>query len=72
MTFEQAATLPSALATAAFGLYGPNTKENLGFTAPWAVGGRNKYAGEPILVIAGASSVGQQGKSGLGRGQKWY
>ncbi|PSR72330.1 hypothetical protein PHLCEN_2v11778 [Hermanssonia centrifuga] len=59
VTFDQASTIPLTLATASCGLY--NTKPNggAGFSAPWEEGGFGKYAGQPILVIGGSSSVGQ-------------
>lgn len=63
LTFDQASSVSVTLLTAVLGLY--NTKENggLGFDAPWKKGGRGKYAAEPILIIGGASSVGQYGTS---------
>ncbi|CDO74510.1 hypothetical protein BN946_scf184979.g65 [Trametes cinnabarina] len=56
LTFEQGATIPLALTTGAVGLY--HQKEGPVFTPPWVVGGRGKYAGTPIVVIGGASTVG--------------
>lgn len=50
------------LTTAAVGLY--NSKENgygAGLYPPWEEGGRGKYAGKPIVIFGGASSVGQFG-----------
>jgi NADPH:quinone reductase-like Zn-dependent oxidoreductase len=65
LSFEEGATLPAAVATAAFGLYSARPTDNqrggAALIPPWANGGRNKYAGEPILVIGGSSAVGQQG-----------
>ena len=67
ITLDQAATIPLTLATAALGLYDKKQKPfgGIGLTAPWLEGGRGKYAGQPILVVAGASSVGQLGTSHL-------
>lgn len=57
VSFEQAATIPVGSAAAFIGLYGPG----LPFTAPWVEGGRGKYAGKPVVVLGGSSSVGQYG-----------
>ncbi|GJE89863.1 zinc-binding alcohol dehydrogenase family protein [Phanerochaete sordida] len=59
LTFDQAATFPVPLATAAFGLYSSKKAGGIELTAPWEDGGRGKYAGQPILVIGGSSAVGQ-------------
>ncbi|KAF9812245.1 hypothetical protein IEO21_06285 [Rhodonia placenta] len=37
----------------------PPSPAGLALTPPWADGGAGKYAGKPIVVFAGASSVGQ-------------
>jgi NADPH:quinone reductase-like Zn-dependent oxidoreductase len=64
LSFERAASLPAAVATAALGFY--NTSNDgfggLALTPPWEADGRGKYAGNAVLIIGGASSVGQQGK----------
>ncbi|EPT00341.1 hypothetical protein FOMPIDRAFT_1023738 [Fomitopsis schrenkii] len=60
LSFDEAATIPLGLATAATGLFNESAKTNsVGLYPPWEDGGRGKYAGQPILVIGGASSVGQ-------------
>ncbi|THH23065.1 hypothetical protein EUX98_g8110 [Antrodiella citrinella] len=60
LSFDQAAAIPVALSAAAFGLYGTKVQQGgAGLTAPWREGGRGKYAGQPIVVLGGASSVGQ-------------
>jgi NADPH:quinone reductase-like Zn-dependent oxidoreductase len=63
LTFDQAATIPLALATAALGLYNKKQQPHGGLALypPWEEGGRGKYSGQPILVIGGSSAVGQQG-----------
>ena len=64
VTFDQAAAIPLAFTTAACGLYvNPTAKGpgGAGLVAPWDQGGRGKYAGQPILIIGGSSSVGQYG-----------
>ncbi len=66
ISFDEAATIPSGLATAVFPLYNPTGNEifsSAKLLPPWVEGGRGKYAGMPILVIAGASSIGQFGLS---------
>ncbi|KAI0696944.1 medium-chain dehydrogenase/reductase like protein [Cytidiella melzeri] len=66
LSFEEAATLPAAVTTAAYGLYStrPSGGERggAGLTPAWQEGGRGKYTGQPILVIGGSSAVGQAGK----------
>ncbi|KAF8072213.1 chaperonin 10-like protein [Lyophyllum atratum] len=60
VSFEDAATLPCAVAAAAVGLYSDKGKgDGAGFTIPLDEGARGKYAGQPLLVLGGASSVGQ-------------
>ncbi|KZV71804.1 GroES-like protein [Peniophora sp. CONT] len=59
ITIEEAATIPSAIATAACALYNTPGPHSLGLTAPWEEGGRGKYASQAALVIGGSGSVGQ-------------
>ncbi|KAI0030464.1 GroES-like protein [Vararia minispora EC-137] len=63
MSYEQAATVPLGLATAAVGLYAPfvafGERCGGGLLAPWEAGGRGEYSGKPALVLGGSSSVGQ-------------
>ena len=70
LSYEEIATVPLTLATAAIAMYKPNSDKMLqfghnvggaGLTPPWVVGGREKYAGQPALVMSGAGSVGQFG-----------
>ncbi|KAI0366165.1 GroES-like protein [Pilatotrama ljubarskyi] len=56
LTFEQGASIPLAIATAAVGLY--NQPGGTLFTPPWAEGGRGKYSGKPMVVMGGSSAVG--------------
>ncbi|KAI0033328.1 GroES-like protein [Vararia minispora EC-137] len=65
MSFEEASTIPLALATSAVGLYHTISESGLDgpmggieLTPPWE-GGTGKYAGQPILILGGSSSVGQ-------------
>ncbi|KAH7903807.1 chaperonin 10-like protein, partial [Hygrophoropsis aurantiaca] len=55
ISFDQAASLPVCVATTVISLY---SKAGIGYQVPWD-GGRGKYTGQPILVIGGATSVGQ-------------
>ncbi|KAI0665674.1 GroES-like protein [Trametes maxima] len=62
ITFEQAATLPLALASVFIGLYnqypGPENL-SLRLVPIWTPEGRAVYAGKPIFIVGGASSLGQ-------------
>ena len=65
VTFDQAATIPLALATSAVALYHSGERAiggTCGLTPPWGEGGRGKYAGQPTIVFGGASTVGQASK----------
>ncbi|OSD03831.1 GroES-like protein [Trametes coccinea BRFM310] len=60
VSFEAAATVPSGLASTALALYSrvegaPSAK----LIAPWEEGGRGYYAGKPIFILGGATSLGQ-------------
>ncbi|THH31510.1 hypothetical protein EUX98_g2689 [Antrodiella citrinella] len=60
ITFDQAASLPVGVATAAIGLYAKQSASGgADLVAPWKEGGRGKYAGQPIFITGGSSSVGQ-------------
>ncbi|KAH8101000.1 GroES-like protein [Cristinia sonorae] len=60
LTFDEAATIPLGLATAAIGLYNETWERGgANLVAPWSEGGRGKYARQPIVVFGGSSSVGQ-------------
>ncbi|KAH9924379.1 chaperonin 10-like protein [Fomitopsis serialis] len=62
ITFDQAATIPLALATSAVALYHDGVNViggTCGLTPPWEEGGRGKYQGQPTVVFSGASTVGQ-------------
>ncbi|RPD60290.1 GroES-like protein [Lentinus tigrinus ALCF2SS1-7] len=62
ISYDEAATIPSGLATAAFPLYNTDSNENFSsakLLPPWVEGGRGQYAGKPILILAGATSIGQ-------------
>lgn len=58
ISFDQAASIPLGFATVFTVLWNTN-----GFPAPWEEGGETRFAGKPIFIIGGASSVGQYGTS---------
>ncbi|OCH83896.1 GroES-like protein [Obba rivulosa] len=59
ITLDEAATIPLGLATGALGLFDQYADGSAKLFPPWEDGGRGKYAGKPILIFGGASSVGQ-------------
>jgi hypothetical protein len=62
LTFDEASTIPLGFTTAAIGLYQEKRdRGGAGLVAPWADGGRGKYAGQAIYIPGGSSSVGQYG-----------
>ena len=64
MSFDEAATIPLPLQTAALALYSFRkrpTGRGAGLTPPWEAGGRGKYTGQPILIFAGSAAVSQYG-----------
>ena len=61
ISYEQAATIPLALTTAYTGLYSKKPYGG-GLEAPVEPTAVGKYAGSPIVVLGGSSSVGQYGK----------
>ncbi|KAI5120696.1 hypothetical protein M0805_007659 [Coniferiporia weirii] len=60
VSFDQGASVPLGFATAAVGLYRSRTQPNLHkFAPPWQEGGKGLYAGQPIVIFGGSTSVGQ-------------
>ncbi|KAH9894862.1 GroES-like protein [Cubamyces lactineus] len=60
ISFDQAASIPLALSTVATGLYGHHPMcRSLDFPAPWEDDGTTRFAGKPVFILGGASSVGQ-------------
>lgn len=57
VSYEEASTMPGCLVTAFLGVFNKNP-HGLGLPNPLVVG-RNKSAGETILILGGAGSVGQ-------------
>ncbi|KAG6840392.1 hypothetical protein C0991_007022 [Blastosporella zonata] len=58
LSFEDVATIPVGLTAAYVGLYN-NKPHGLGLAWPTETANQGKYAGKPIVVLGGASSVGQ-------------
>ncbi|KAL5504373.1 hypothetical protein ACEPAH_8447 [Sanghuangporus vaninii] len=58
ISFDEAASVPLCLATAAAGLYG-DRPVGLKYKPAWEQGGEGLYLGKPIVVFGGSSSVGQ-------------
>ncbi|KDR68597.1 hypothetical protein GALMADRAFT_256879 [Galerina marginata CBS 339.88] len=58
VTYDQAASLPVALTVTYVGLYNQNP-HGVGLAPPVSEETQGKYAGTPIVVLGGASSVGQ-------------
>ncbi|KAL4242309.1 zinc-containing alcohol dehydrogenase family protein, partial [Abortiporus biennis] len=60
ISFDQAASVPLGFATAVIGLYHePADRGGAGLVAPWSEGGTGKYAGKPIVIFGGSTSVSQ-------------
>ncbi|KAF7789616.1 hypothetical protein EIP86_000562 [Pleurotus ostreatoroseus] len=60
LSYDRAAAIPLAFNTAALGLYAPSAERGGAALTPfWEPEGLRKYAGQPILVLGGSSSVGQ-------------
>ncbi|KAI0788289.1 GroES-like protein [Fomes fomentarius] len=60
LSFDDAATLPVAVGTSAIPLYNKHeSAKSVKLVAPWEEGGKTLYAGKPVVVLGGASSVGQ-------------
>ncbi|EJD07036.1 GroES-like protein [Fomitiporia mediterranea MF3/22] len=57
--FDEAASIPVGIATAAVGLYGDRPAGVQKYTPCWEEGGEGLYRGNPIVVFGGSSSVGQ-------------
>ncbi|EMD31668.1 hypothetical protein CERSUDRAFT_59664 [Gelatoporia subvermispora B] len=62
MTFDQAASIPLALTTAALALFDPSSAE---LPPSWEESGQGKFAGKPFVIFGGATFVGQYGLAKL-------
>jgi len=58
ISFDQAASVQVGIVPFTIALYAQQP-EGLAYLAPWEEGGRGKYAGQPIVIMGGASSLGQ-------------
>jgi NADPH:quinone reductase-like Zn-dependent oxidoreductase len=66
VTFDEAASIPLGLATAAVGFYDTTPgKGGAALTPPWEAAGAGKYKGQGTLILGGSSSVGQYGASAV-------
>ncbi|KAL5486256.1 hypothetical protein ACEPAI_7302 [Sanghuangporus weigelae] len=59
VSFDEAASVPLGLATAAAGLYGDRPAGVTKYKPAWEQGGESLYLGKPIVVFGGSTSVGQ-------------
>ncbi|KAG6372052.1 chaperonin 10-like protein [Boletus reticuloceps] len=59
LSYEEAASILIAFAPFAVATYAQRP-QGIGLTPPFEEGGRDKYAGRPIVIFGGAASVGQQ------------
>ncbi|EGO00265.1 hypothetical protein SERLA73DRAFT_107303 [Serpula lacrymans var. lacrymans S7.3] len=58
VSLDQAASIPLALGTAGNALYTPKPT-GFGLVPVWEEGGKGRYSGQAIIIMAGASAVGQ-------------
>ncbi|KAF5342021.1 hypothetical protein D9611_002056 [Ephemerocybe angulata] len=58
VSVDEAATIPVTI-TAAYVAFYSSKPNGLGLKAPVVPGGKGKYSGTPVVVLGGASSVGQ-------------
>ncbi|KII89427.1 hypothetical protein PLICRDRAFT_109504 [Plicaturopsis crispa FD-325 SS-3] len=60
ISFDQGASVPLALSTAAVGLYNSRASGiGIGLEYAWETSGQGKYSGQAIFIVGGSSSVGQ-------------
>ncbi|EJF55885.1 GroES-like protein [Dichomitus squalens LYAD-421 SS1] len=60
ISFDEAATIPLAFATAVTGIWAHGEgNHSAELTPPWYEGGTTKYAGKAALILGGSTSVGQ-------------
>jgi len=58
ISYDEASTLPVALSAPYVGLYN-QSPHGIGLVPPVSTEGKGKYAGNPIVILGGSSSVGQ-------------
>ncbi|KAF6765854.1 chaperonin 10-like protein [Ephemerocybe angulata] len=61
VTHEEASSIPVGFTAAYVGLYNATPGKGLGYDVPITPGAKGKYAGVPLIVLGGSSSVGQYG-----------
>jgi NADPH:quinone reductase-like Zn-dependent oxidoreductase len=66
ISFDEAASMPVGIGTSFLGLYGPKSKSDergggAALTPFYEEAGKGKYAGKPMVVLGGATSMGQYG-----------
>ncbi|KAL5525577.1 hypothetical protein ACEPAG_6913 [Sanghuangporus baumii] len=59
VSFDEAASVPAGLITAAVGLYGDRPEGVTKYKPTWEEGGEGLYREKPIVVFGGSTSVGQ-------------
>ncbi|KAF9562558.1 GroES-like protein [Agrocybe pediades] len=59
LSYDDVSTLPMGLSTAFNGLYNADPTHGLGITPPFTADAVGKYAGTPIVILGGGSSVAQ-------------
>ncbi|EJD07034.1 GroES-like protein, partial [Fomitiporia mediterranea MF3/22] len=59
ISFDEAASIPLGIATAAIGLYGDRPAGVQKYTPCWVEDGEDLYRGKPIVIFGGSSTVGQ-------------
>ncbi|KAJ6550016.1 chaperonin 10-like protein [Mycena capillaripes] len=57
ISFEQGASIPVGLLTSYHAMYG-QPPHGAGFVSPLSLGGRGKYADQPIVILGGAGATG--------------
>ncbi|KAF5342235.1 hypothetical protein D9611_002095 [Ephemerocybe angulata] len=61
VTYEEASSIPVGFTAAYVGLYNSTPGKGLGYDVPITPEAKGKYAGVPLIVLGGSSSVGQYG-----------
>jgi len=60
VSFDQAATVPVGLATAAIALYGAQSEGGgAGYIPPFEESDHGKYSNEPLFIVGGSTTIGQ-------------
>lgn len=62
LSLDEAASLPVAIAAAVVGLYASKAAGGAGLLPPFESSNRGREAGKALLILGGATSVGQFGE----------